>query len=379
MKVLVTGATGIVGSNLVRALIAAAYDVRVLVRSSSDLRSLDGLPVDKCIGDVLDQPSLQFAARGCSLVFHAAASFSYWGQSPDEQMDVAVRGTSNILGAAAKARVARVILTSSSIVLGSTATPQVMDESITLGEREPSSYAQSKVAQERTAFETGAGLGLEVIAVCPTLAIGAFDFRLSASNANIVNYLNDPFRSTFLGGCNIVAASDVATGQIIAAERGVAGCRYVLGSENLTWQAVHALTSELTGTFGPSVVLNHTSSYLAAAAMEAAAQLSGTRPLATRDEAKMSARFYWYSHKRIGDLGYTPVAARVAIAEAVAWLILRSRISDSVVHGLVLAPEVTAASARLTALGGSRREAKTGHGRHAASRARSRRSVRTDV
>jgi dihydroflavonol-4-reductase len=379
MKVLVTGATGIVGSNLVRALIADDYHVRTLVRSSSDLRSLEGLPVETCIGDVLDPTSLRVAARGCSLVFHAAASFSYWGQSPDEQMDVAVRGTSNVLSEASKARVQRVVLTSSSVVLGSTATPQVMDESITLGERESSSYAQSKVAQERTAFETGARLGLDVIAVCPTLAMGAFDFRLSASNANIANYLNDPFRSTFLGGCNIVAASDVAAGQIIAAERGVAGCRYVLGSENLTWKAVHALTSELTGTFGPSLVLNHTSSYLAAAAMEAAAQLTGARPLATRDEAKMSARFYWYSHERISDLGYTPVAARAAIAEAVAWLILRSRINDSVVHGLVLAPEVTAASARLTAIGESRREAKTRHGRHAASRAGSPRSVRTDV
>jgi dihydroflavonol-4-reductase len=348
MKVLVTGATGVVGSNLVRALLGASNDVRVLVRPSSDLRSLQDLPIEICEGDVLDPTGLRAAARGRTVVFHAAAVFSYWGQSADEQKDLAVRGTRNVLEAALKARVKRVVVTSSSVVLGSTATRHILDEATAVEEPEPSAYTRSKVCQENTAFKVGAKLGLDVVAVCPTLVMGAFDYRLSPSNANIVNYLNDPFRSTFIGGCNIVSAGDVAAGHILAAKRGKAGCRYVLGSENLTWQQVHGLISNLTGTFGPSLILNHTASYLAAAAAEASARLTGTRPVVTRDEAKMCGRFYWYSHKRIAALGYAPVSARRALAEAVAWLLMRSYITDSVMERLELAPEVFAARARFT-------------------------------
>lgn len=345
MKVLVTGATGIVGSNLVRALLAASHRVRVLVRASSDRRSLQTLPVELVEGDVLDPASLAGAAKGCTFVFHAAAVFSYWGMSGDEQTDLAVRGTRNMLEAARRMRVRRVVLTSSSVVLGSTAGRRVLDEEDTVDEPQPSAYSRSKFEQERAAFAIAAHLEQDIVAVCPTLVMGAYDYRLSPSNASIVNYLNDPFRSTFLGGCNVVAAEDVAAGHLLAAERGSPGCRYVLGAENLSWHQVHSLISALTGTFGPSVTLNHTASYMAAAAAEASARLTGTRPMATRDEAKMAGRFYWYDHRRIATLGYAPLPARRALAQAIGWLIARSYISDSVMGKLKLVPEVLAARA----------------------------------
>jgi dihydroflavonol-4-reductase len=348
MKVLVTGATGIVGSNLVRALLSASHHVRVLVRRTSSLRSLKDLPIELCEGDVLEPSDLGVAAKGCTVVFHAAAIFAYWGQAADDQKDLAVRGTRNVLEAAGRARVKRVVLTSSSVVLGSTATRHILDEASAIEEPDPSAYTLSKLCQEKAAFEMGAKLGLDVVAVCPTLVMGAFDYRLSPSNANIVNYLNDPFRSTFIGGCNIVSARDVANGHILAAARGTAGCRYVLGSENLTWHETHALISDLAGTFGPLLTLNHTASYLAAAAAEGSARLTGTRPIVTREEAKMSGRFYWYSHERIAKLGYKPMSARRALAEALAWLIGRSYITDSVVGMLALAPEVLAARAQFS-------------------------------
>jgi dihydroflavonol-4-reductase len=346
MKVLVTGATGIVGSNLVRALLDASHQVRVLVRPSSDARGLSNLPVERCEGDILDLPSLCAAAKGRSLIFHAAAVFSYWGLSAEEQRDLAERGTRNILEAARKARSRRVIVTSSSVVLGSSATGRVLDEESTADEPEPSAYTRSKMGQEAAAFSKGEELGVEVVAVCPTLVVGGFDYRLSPSNANIVNYLNDPLRSTFIGGCNIVSAQDVAAGHILAAERGRTGARYVLGSENLKWPDAHGLISELTGTFGPALVLNHTAAYLAAAGAEAAARLTGTRPLVTRDEARMSGRFYWYSHQRMAELGYAPAPARRALAEAIAWLWVRSYLSDAVMGRLELSAEVRAARAR---------------------------------
>jgi len=345
MRVLVTGATGVVGCNLVRALADAAHDVRVLVRPTSNRRGLEGLSIEFHEGDVLETETLVEATDGCDLVFHGASVFAYSGPGAEEQKELAVSGTRNVLTAARRAGIGRVVVTSSSVALGSRSHPSVLDETVEFEEPESSQYTLSKLAQERTAFDAGAELGLEVVTVCPTLVVGGLDYRLSPSNAAIANYLNDPFRFTFIGGCNIVSARDVAAGHILAAERGAPGRRYVLGSQNLTWQSLHRLVSDLAGTAGPSMALNHTASYIAATAAEASAQLAGTKPLVTRAEAKMASRFYWYSHDRASKLGYAPVPAREALAESIAWLIGRSCISDSVSRKLDLSPEVREAGA----------------------------------
>ena len=345
MKALVTGATGIVGCHIVRALIAEDCAVRVLVRPGRDRRGLEGLKVEMCEGDVLEPAGLRDAAAGCDMVFHAAAVFSYGGMSAEALIDLAVRGTRNVLQAAKRAGVRRAVVTSSSVTLGSTVTAQVLDEDAVFADPEPSAYTVSKVKQEEAAFAAGAALGLEVVAVCPTLVMGAHDYRLGPSNANIVNYLNDPFRSTFLGGCNVVSAEDVGRAHLLAAREGRPGDRYVAGSENLHWEAFHAIVSDLAGTFGPSLKLNHTAAYLAAASVEAAARLAGRRPAVTRDEARMACRFYWYSHARLAALGYAPRPARSALAEGLAWVIERGHVSDAVTGRLKLAPEVGAARA----------------------------------
>ena len=339
---LVTGATGIVGAHVVRALLDAGHAVRVLVRPGSDRRAIDGLAVDVREGDVLDADSVLAAARGSDWVFHAAAVFAYSGLAAEAQSDLAVRGTRHVVQAARRAGARRVVVTSSSVTLGSTATAQVLDEDAVFAEPQPAAYTLSKVRQEQAAFDAGAQLGIDVVAVCPTLVIGGHDHRLGPSNANLVNYLNDPFRSTFLGGCNVVAADDVARAHLIAARRAQAGRRYVAGGANLRWEELHALVSELAGTFGPSLKLNHTAAYLAAASAEAAARLAGLRPMVTRDEARMACRFYWYSSARLAALGWQPRPARDALATALAWLIARGHVADAVVARLRPAPELEA-------------------------------------
>lgn len=331
---LVTGGTGIVGANTVRALLDAEHKVRVMVRPESDRRGLQDLPVEMVEGDVLDAPSVAEAMRGCYWVFHCAASFTYGKLNESAQTELAVQGTINVIRAAKSAGVRRVVVTSSSVTMGSSSTRRVQNEDSVFLEAQPSAYTLSKVRQELAAFEVGSKLGVEVIAVCPTLVMGEYDYRLGPSNGNLVNYLNDPMRCTFLGGCNVVTGHDVGRAHVTAARHGVAGSRYLAGGDNIDWKTLHRTVSELTGSFGPSVVLNHTAAYIAAAAIEAAARLGGRKPSATRDEAQMACRFYWYDSSRLAALNWRATSSRQVLAEGVAWVLARGFVSDSVVASL---------------------------------------------
>jgi dihydroflavonol-4-reductase len=319
MKAIVTGANGLVGANLVRELLRAGHEVRAFVRQKSDRRSLDGLEVETVFGDVLDTESLKTAAQGCDVLFHAAAVFSYWNHTAEILKKIAVQGTLNTVNAANDAGIGRVVLTSSTVVLGSGSEHLARDESSPSNETD--AYAAAKVAQEEVGFARAAQLGVELVAACPSMCLGAHDYRLSPSNAIICSYLKDPWKLTWPGGCNLVSVRDVARGHLLLAEKGVPGERYILGSENLEWPAIHQLIAELCGTSPSKYTANHTFSYLAATAQEFVSWLTRKPPLSTRTQAKMVGRYYWYNYAHAAALGYSPRPSRDALAEAIAWLL----------------------------------------------------------
>lgn len=340
MKALVTGANGLIGANLVRELLDAGYEVRAFVRATSDLRSLAGLDVEIVYGDVLQPETIEAAANGCDVLFHAATIFAYWGHTTDELESTAIKGALNAVESAKRAGVRRLVLTSSAVVLGSSTRPSVRDENSEMSEKDAPPYDVSKVDQERAAFARAAELGLELVAVCPTVSIGAHDYRLSPSNALIITYLNDPFKLTYPGGCNLVSARDVARGHVLAAEKGVPGERYLLGSENLEWPDIHRAISELCGVPGPFFFANHTGSYLAAATVEAFSWVTRKQPTTTRVQAKMIGRYYWYRHQKAASLGFNPRTVRRALAEAVSWLAASPHVSRELRATLKLSREV---------------------------------------
>lgn len=349
MKALVTGANGLIGANLTRELIHAGYQVRALMRPTSDKRSLRGLDVEAVYGDVLDADSLTEAVQGCDVVFHTAAMFSYWEMNAAELENLAVEGTRNVIAAAGKSGVPRMVLTSSSVVLGSSDRPLVRNEKDQLGADDTAAYIISKALQEQYAFGHAEDAGIELIAVCPTMTVGPHGYRLGPSNGIIVSYLNDISRATFPGGCNIVSVDDVARGHILAAETGVSGQHYVLGSENLSWLEIHKIISELCGIAGPFWKTNHTVSYLAATMAEISAKLSGETPLTTRTQARMVGRYYWYGHGKVAALGYQPKSTRRALAEAISWLAASPHISRKVRMSMQLSREVYQARENLIA------------------------------
>lgn len=341
MRALVTGANSLIGSNLVRALIKKGFKVRALIRQKSDRRSLEGLPVELAFGDIFDLESLVKAAEKCKTVYHAAAIFSYHGHTRQSLEDVAVAGTKNVIRAAKLARARRVVLTSSSVVMGSTSEPSVLDEENVSPEAEPNAYTLSKIKQEETGFRLAEEAGVDLVAVCPTLCVGPHDYRLTESNAIILNYLNDPFRATWPGGCNIVGVEDVALGHILASRSGKKFGRYILGSQNLSWSAVHRIISELSGIHGPLTNATHTSCLLAGVIHESIiSKVTGRRPVVTRSQAKMVGRYYWYSHERAARLGYRPMPARHALAKAISWLAASHHVSASVRNRMTLSEEV---------------------------------------
>jgi dihydroflavonol-4-reductase len=314
--------------------------VRAFVRPTSGLQSLDGVVAERAFGDILEVSSLIRAAQGCDVLFHVAAIFSYSRHRPDELLTVAKTGTINAIEAAKEAGVKRIVLTSTSVIYGSTLSATPLDESKRVPEPDPAPYTTSKIAQEQAGFRRAAELGIDILAACPTVCVGPHDYRLSESNAIIVNYLMDPFKATWSGGCNIVSVQDVVQGHILVAEQGQPGTHYLLGSQNLRWSTIHRAISEMCGIEGPLMTANHTSCYLAAVAQEIMSIFTNKRPLVSRAQAKMVGRYYWYRHDRAALLGYSPMPARLALAKAISWLAKSDHIPASLRSSIRLSQEV---------------------------------------
>jgi dihydroflavonol-4-reductase len=274
------------------------------------------------------------------MVFHCAAIFSYSGHQTDEIMTTAHKGTENVLAAAAGAGARRVVLTASSVVLGSSRTPVVIDEAHPGSEPPASVYEQSKIDQLRCARECAEKLGIELVAACPALCVGPRDKRLTEGNAVIMNFLRDPLRATWAGGVNLVSIQDVAAGHILVARKGEHGACYLLGADNITWEGVHKIIAELSGAAGPYMRVGHTATYFAALMHEFSSLITGERPLVSRPQAKMVGRYYWYASGRAGALGYSPRSTRRALAEAIAWLSASPHMTPSLRGTLRLSGEV---------------------------------------
>jgi dihydroflavonol-4-reductase len=344
VRALVTGAAGLVGAGIVRALLDSGESVRALVRTESGTAALGDLPLEIVTADVRSADGLAPAMAGCDVVFHAAAHFAYSGLTASELEETTLSGTGHVLRAAREAGVRRVVVTSSSVVLGYSLNREIRDESSGLAAEEGEApYVVAKLRQDRLALALGEDLRLDVVLVCPTMTLGPSGARLGPSNGIVVAYLADPFRTTFPGGCNLVSSLDVGHAHRLAAKLGTPGERYLAGSENLEWEAIHRMIAELCGVPGPRLRAGHAACYLGASAEEARASFRGRAPLTTREQARMVGRFYWYSHSRLARLGYAPRSARAALAAAVSWLAASPHVSRELRAGLRLSPEVWAA------------------------------------
>lgn len=324
MRALVTGANGLLGANLVRELIAAGHEVRAMVRRSSNCKGLDGLPCTLVYGDVRDAKDVLAAADGCELIFHCAAVFAYWGYTKDVMMETARAGSVNVLEAAKTVGARRVVMTSSTAVIGGSEGAKVLDERAPVATGSLPDYFAMKAMQEQIAVEEAVKLDVPLVLANPAVFIGPHDNRPSASLATIMGYLTDPMKITYPGGVSVVHAADVARGHIILAERGTPGERHILAAENVTWRDMHETLAELAGVAKPRITVTRGPAIAAAHLMELGAKLTKKEPLATVDLARQTGRFFWYSNAKAARLGFNPRSMRLTLTQTLAWLLAAS-------------------------------------------------------
>src|SRR5262245_24106543 len=238
MKAFVTGATGFVGSHVARVLAENGADLRLLVRSSSNLKNIEGLNADRVVGDLRDPDSLEKAMSGCDAVFHVAADYRLWVRDPEHMYKANVEGTRELLKAAKKNGVKRVVYTSSVATMGFTSNGHLADENSPVSlDNMIGPYKRSKFMAEQVAMEAGRR-GANVVVVNPTTPVGEGDIKPTPTGRIIVDFMKRKFPAYVDTGLNLVDVKQVAQGHVLAMEKAMPGQRYILGGENLTLKQI---------------------------------------------------------------------------------------------------------------------------------------------
>lgn len=321
MTVLVTGGTGFVGAAVVRKLLDDGRAVRALARKGSDRRNLDGLDLEVAEGDLTDAESLKRACRGISALFHVAADYRLWVPDPEPMIRANVKGSRDIIRAAAEAGAGRIVYTSSVAVLGIPKDGTPGDESTPVGIDDMIGvYKRSKFLAEEEVRRLVGEEAAPVVIVNPSTPVGPRDIKPTPTGRMIVEAASGKMPAYVDTGLNIVDVDDVAAGHLLAWKLGAIGERYVLGGENLTLGAILAEIARVAGRPAPKVCIPHAVVMPIAYGAEAWARLFGSEPFATVDGVKMAKKKMFFScAKARAAFGYTPRPAAQALERAVAW------------------------------------------------------------
>ncbi|MCX6896658.1 MAG: NAD-dependent epimerase/dehydratase family protein [Verrucomicrobia bacterium] len=327
MNCFVTGASGFVGANVVRELVARGHRVKVLVRAGGDGRGIADLDVERVTGDLSDGAKLTAAMGGCDWCFHVAAAYHLWMRDYKPMYATNVLGTRNVLEAAGRAGCGRIVYTST---VGCIGVPEPLPDGSILPSNEatPVSAAQmgnhyklSKWQGEQIAFEL-ARKGLPVVIVNPSGPIGPLDVKPTPTGQLIVDFLNGKLPAYIDTGLNWVHVRDVAVGHILAAANGNIGERYILGNREGNWTMKQTLEvlAEITGLPAPTREMPRAVALAAAYANAAFSFVTGIPPRVPLAGVRMSGHKMWFNPaKAIHELCLPQTPPRQAFAEAVEW------------------------------------------------------------
>ncbi len=321
MLAFVTGATGFVGSHVARALAENGADLRLLVRSNSNLKNIADLKADLVTGDLRDPASLEKGTAGCDVIFHVAADYRLWVRDPNEMYRSNVEGTRAILEAARKSRVRRVVYTSSVATMGFTQNGTPADENSPVSlDNMIGAYKRSKFMAEQVTVEA-ARSGLDVVIVNPSTPVGERDIKPTPSGRIVVDFLKKKFPAYVDTGLNLVDVRECARGHIAALEKGKSGERYILGGENLTLKQILDKLGAITGLPSPSIRVPYVLALATGVVDEIfTGRIRGREPRATIDAVRMGRKkMFVSSGKAERDLGLKVVPVNDALRRAAEW------------------------------------------------------------
>jgi dihydroflavonol-4-reductase len=321
--VLVTGATGFIGSAVVRALLAVGRSVRAVCEPGRSADNLAGLEVERVVCDIRDEAALDRAVAGVETVFHLAAVYRFWAADPALFYDVNIGGTRNVMRAAGRAECSRFVYTSTVGTVGVAEPGRLASEdSLVHFEHLFGHYKRSKYQAEHEVLRAGAA-GLPVVLVHPTFPVGERDTAPTPTGRTIVEFLNGRIPAYVDTALNVVHVDDVARGHVLAARHGRVGRSYILGGENMALRDMLATLAELCGRPAPRVRISprlvlpivRTSEWFQSAVLH-------REPTLPSEPVRMATTRMEYDTSRArAELGYTSMPARDALARAARWFV----------------------------------------------------------
>ncbi len=322
MTVLVTGASGFLGSAVVRKLLDNDEHVRVMTRKTSDTTNIADLDVEIFYADLRDPASLLNACRGCRSLFHVAADYRLWVRDPSVLYDSNVAGTRNIMHAALEAGIERIVYTSSVATLGLNrdGSPANEQTPVTL-ENMIGHYKRSKFLAEKVVDDLVRENNLPAVIVNPSTPIGPRDVKPTPTGRIVRDAALGRIPAFVDTGLNIAHVDDVANGHLLAWKNGEIGRRYILGGENLSLQQILTIVASACSRPPPRIRLPRYAIYPVAWVSQWWARVSdGPEPQATVDGLRMAAKKMFFDSTRAqSELGYSSRPANEALLDAVEW------------------------------------------------------------
>jgi dihydroflavonol-4-reductase len=343
---LVTGANGHVGNNICRLLVQRGEPVRAMIRASADPAPLQGLDVEIVHGDIMDPEAVARAVEGCGRVYHSAAGFLMWAKDPEHAIiRPSVDGTRNVMKAAAKAGVEKVLYVSTGGTIGFAATPDTRRNESDFNKDARTPYFIGKIAAEKEAFRIGEREKVAVTAINPGLILGPRFWKASESTKQVIDFLNTGLPIYFDGGTSLIDVEDVASGALLAMDKGGDQERYIVSGENITVKQLFDLVAELSGISPPQWKVPVIALRALATGLEAVSWITGWRPAIDRNQVDEFAGVYGYMDpgKAERELGFTWRSARDTVRRTVAWAIDRGFVPEGRKNALQPHPSLTGA------------------------------------
>jgi dihydroflavonol-4-reductase len=318
--VLVTGASGFVGSAVARKLSERGERVRVLVRGSSPRTNLDGFACEIAEGDMRDEASMARAMKDVDQLYHVAADYRLWARDPEEIVRNNRDGARIVMEAARQAGVKKVVYTSSVAALKPLDGTVADETSRHTEESAIGAYKRSKVVAERLVEKMIRENGLPAVIVSPSTPIGPRDVKPTPTGRIIVEAATGRMPAFVDTGLNLVHVDDVAEGHLLAMERGKVGEAYILGGEDVSLKQMLGVIAPLAGRRAPRVRLPRTPLFPLAFGAEAVARLTGREPFLTADALRMAKyRMFFSSAKATRELGYKARPYVKGLEDALVW------------------------------------------------------------